>query len=162
MNLLRVILATVVIFATGACTGYFLAGRPAASPASVPAGQSVLASTNAPPDWNKRREEMRTCLQKEIKATDEQMARVDEILADSRRRTRDIWQTIKGPMESEVLRVQEEIRGVLTPEQAAKYEEIMRQRNGRKNGRDKAQREQNSAEPQACSLKGAPDHRDFL
>lgn len=156
MNLLRVILATVVIFATGACTGYFLARQPATPVADSAGSPSPLASTNAPPDWNKRRDEMRASLQKEIKATDEQMAQVDEILAESRQRTREIWQTIKVPMEAEVLRVQEEIRGVLTPDQAAKYEEIMKQRGkrGNNNGRDQ---EKKSSDPQSCRLIGQPE-----
>jgi Spy/CpxP family protein refolding chaperone len=160
VKFLRVIPATLVIFATGACTGYFIARKPAGTAAS-PGSQSVLASTNAPSDWNKQRDEMRVCLQKEIKATDEQMAKVDEILAESRKRSREIWQTIKVPMEAEVVRVQEEIRGVLDPEQAAKYEEIMKQRGKRGNGgsRDK---EKKKSDPQSCRFNGGPDRQCFL
>ena len=161
MNFLRVILATVVIFAAGAFTGYFLAHKPGA-PATEPAGRSVFASTNAPPDWNKRRDEMRASLQKEIKATDEQMAKVDEILSQSRKRSREIWQAIKVPMESEVERVQDEIRDVLNADQAAKYEEIMKGR-GRfgpsgsheKDGKPKG-------EPQASRFNPRPDQQCFL
>lgn len=160
MNFFRVILATLVIFATGACTGYFLARKPA-SPAASTGNQSVLSSTNAPSDWNKQRDEMRASLQREIQATDEQMARVDEILAESRKRSREIWQTIKVPMEAEVTRVQEEIRGVLDPGQAAKYEEIMKQRGkrGSGGGRDK---EKPKSDPQSCQFNGWPDRQCFL
>jgi len=161
VNLLRVILATLVIFATGVCTGYFLARKPVAATAGTPGSQSVLTGTNAPSDWNKQRDEMRARLQTEIKATDEQMGKVDEILAESRKRSREIWQTVKVPMEAEVLRVQEEIRGVLDPEQAAKYEEIMKERAKRGNGgnRDK---EKKKADPQACRFIDRPDRQCFL
>lgn len=135
MNYFRVILATLVIFATGALSGYFLARKTAEQPGTPTAASSVLAGTNAPPGWNQRRDEMWGSLQKELKATDEQMAKVDEILSQSRKRSREIWQTIKIPLEEEVDRVKEEIRGVLNAEQAAKYEEIMKQRG--KRGRDK-------------------------
>lgn len=158
MNFLRVILVTLVIFATGACTGYFFARKSAGN--AAPTGeQSVLAGTNAPSDWNRRRDEMRASLQKEIKATNEQMAKVDEILAESRKRSREIWQTMRIPMEAEVLRVQEEIRGVLDPQQAARYEEIMKQRGKRGGGREK---EQKSPEPQSCQFKGWPAQQCFL
>lgn len=135
MNYFRVILATLVIFATGALSGYFVAHKATADLGAPAASTSVLAGTNAPPSWNQRREEMWGSLQKELKATDEQMAKVDEILSQSRKRSREIWQTIKIPLEEEVDRVKEEIRGVLDAEQAAKYEEIMKQRG--KHGRDK-------------------------
>ncbi len=160
MNLLRVILATVVIFAAGACTGFFLARKPA-GPAASPVNRSALSSTNAPSDWNQQRDEMRASLQKEINATDEQMAKVDDILAESRKRSREIWQTVKVPMEAEVMRVQEEIRGVLDPGQAAKYEEIMKRRDkrGPGGGRDKAKQK---SDPQSCGFKGWPDRHRFL
>jgi len=163
VNFLRVILATVVIFAAGACTGYFL-GRQPANPTANAANRSDLSSTNAPSDWNKHRDEMRASLQREINATDAQMARVDEILAESRQRSREIWQTVKVPMEAEVMRVQEEIRGVLDPEQAAKYEEIMkrRERRGPGGGRDKGEKEKQKSDPQSCELKGWPDRQRFL
>jgi septal ring factor EnvC (AmiA/AmiB activator) len=160
VNFLRVILATLVIFATGALTGYFIAQKPA-SAATGATDPSVLASTNAPPDWNKRRDEMRASLQKEIKATDEQMAKVDEILAQSRKRSREIWQSIKVPMEAEVERVKDEIRGVLDEAQAAKYEEIMKNR-GRfgPGGRDKDKKAQGN--PQACRFNYQADRQCFL
>ncbi len=163
MNFLRVILVTVVIFATGTVTGYFIGRKPAATATSA-GGQSLLTGTNAPSDWNKRRDEMRASLQKEIKATDEQMGKVDEILAESRKRSRDIWQTIKIPMEAEVLRVQEEIRGVLDPQQAAKYEEIMKQRGrrGPGGGREKSEKDQPSPDPKSCRLMSWPEAQCFL
>ncbi len=163
MNVLRVILATLVIFATGVCTGYFF-GRESASPSTTTSGPSVLASTNAPADWNRRREEMRASLQREINATDEQMAKVDEILAQSRRRSREIWQTIKVPMEVEVERVKDEIRGVLDEEQAAKYEDIMKRRGrfGPGGNHDKSARPQASSESKSCGLTGRPRPQCFL
>ena len=164
MNYLRVILATVAIFATGALSGYFLAPQAPAAPGSSEASpSSVLAGTNAPPSWNQRREEMWGSLQKELKATDEQMAKVDEILSQSRKRSREIWQTIKIPLEAEVDRVKEEIRGVLDAEQAAKYEEIMKQRG--KHGRDKQDKAFGGLpdDPQSCRFNDPlPAPQSFL
>ncbi len=164
MNYLRVILATVAIFATGALTGYFLAHKAPKPPGgSAASSSSVLAGTNAPPSWNQRRDEMWGSLQKELKATDEQMAKVDEILSQSRKRSREIWQTIKIPLEEEVDRVKEEIRGVLDAEQAAKYEEIMKQRG--KHGRDKKDKAFGGLpdDPKSCRLNAPlPAHQCFL
>jgi len=161
VNFFRVILATLVIFATGAVSGYLVANRKGSRTPAPTENASMLAGTNAPAEWNKRRDEMRASLQEEIKATDEQMAKVDEILAASRKRTREIWQTIKVPLEAEVNRVKEEIGGVLDKEQAAKYEEIMKRR-GKfgPGGRDKA--EKKGDEPHACRATGRPDRQCFL
>lgn len=162
MNYLRVILATLVIFATGAISGYLVAGRHSSRAPAVTDAGSMLAGTNAPAEWNKRRDEMRTSLQEEIKASDEQMAKVDEILAASRKRTREIWQTIKIPLEDEVNRVKEEIRGVLNEEQAVKYEEIMKRRGkfGPGGGRDKPEKKDGGS--QACRPNGRSDRQCFL
>ncbi len=163
MNYFRVILATLVIFATGALSGYFLAHKAPERPGAPAASASVLAGTNAPPSWNQRRDEMWGSLQKELKATDEQMAKVDEILAQSRKRSREIWQTIKIPLEAEVDRVKEEIRGVLDAEQAAKYEEIMKQRG--KHGRDKKDKAFGGFpdDPQSCRFNDPlPAPQSFL
>lgn len=164
MNYFRVILATVVIFATGMLSGYFLAHQAPQPPGgSTASSSSVLAGTNAPPSWNQKREEMWSSLQKELKATDEQMARVDEILSQSRKRSREIWQTIKIPLEEEVDRVKEEIRGVLDAEQAAKYEAIMKQRG--KHGRDKKDKAWGGLpdDPKSCRFNSPlPDRQCFL
>jgi Spy/CpxP family protein refolding chaperone len=151
VNFLRVILATLVIFATGALSGYFVARKSGAVTQAPPAAKSVLASTNAPSGWNKSREEMRASLQKELNATDEQMAKVDEILSQSRKRSREIWQTMRGSMESEIERVKEEIRGVLDAAQAAKYEEIMKHR-GPGGGHKKEKATNGQGDPKACWL----------
>lgn len=158
MNFLRVILATLVIFATGALSGYFVARKTVVSPAPAPVVKSVLASTNAPAGWNKSREEMRAAMQKELGATDEQMAKVDEILSRSRKRSHEVWQTMKTSMEAEIERVKEEIRGVLNEEQAAKYEEIMKRRfkgAGHK-------KEAKSKEEKSCCLNYLPGQESLL
>lgn len=157
MNLLRVILATVVIFAAGAMSGYFVARKSVTATVNKPPAKSVLASTNAPSGWNKSREEMRASMQKELKATDEQMAKVDEILSQSRKRSREVWQTTRSSMEAEVERVKEEIRGVLTEEQAAKYEEIMKRRF--KGGHKK---EPTSEPEKSCCLNDLPVRQCLL
>ena len=138
VNYLRVILATVVIFATGALSGYFIARNATIPSAATPVGSEMLQSTNAPAGWSKSREEIRASLQKELDATDEQMAKVDEILSQSRKRSRDVWQNMKGDMEAELERVKEEIRGVLDEEQATKYEEILkRQKSDEEENKDR-------------------------
>lgn len=159
VNLLRVILATVVIFATGAMSGYFVARKSIATPPGKTAAKSVLASTNAPSGWNKSREEMRASMQKELQATDEQMVKVDEILSQSRKRTREVWQNMRSSMEAEVERVKEEIRGVLTEEQAAKYEEIMKRRF--KGGHKKNSNPDKEAE-KSCRLNFLPTQQCLL
>ena len=115
MNFLRVILATCVIFATGGFSGYFFARKQAERGTAEPE--------------NRNREEMRARMQNELQATEAQMTRIDGIFAASKLRSHAIRDTIREPMDAEVKRVQEQIRGVLNPEQAARYEELLKQRN---------------------------------
>lgn len=128
MNILRVILATLVIFGTGAMSGYFVGKKQAIlstinSPGMPPSG----GTTSAPP-LDRGRRSMLDRMQKDLTLTDEQRDTIAGIFAESRERSKELWKEIKEPMDNEVKRVHEEVKAVLTPEQAVTFEEINERR----------------------------------
>lgn len=129
VNMLRVILATLVIFGAGAMSGYFLGKKQAAQElATAKTFRTDDRGTNAPPPWDRRRQSMMDRMQKDLALTDEQREVITTIFAASRERSKLLWQEIKEPMDAEVKRVHNEVLGVLNPEQAVIFEEISKKR----------------------------------
>jgi len=124
VNILRVILATLVIFGTGAMSGYFIGKKQGLQSAiGLPAVAATNSNSSAPP-LDRGRRSMLDRMQKDLTLSDEQRKTIAKIFADSRDRSRALWKEIKEPMDNEVKRVHEEIKAVLTPEQSKKFEEI--------------------------------------
>lgn len=136
MSVWKVILATFVIFSTGAITGTLVARK--ASPVTSDAvGQQ--GSTNRPsqsfrPDRRMRRDFMER-FGEELALTDDQSAEIESILSQSQERTRELWEQVAPKMRDEFKATQDAIHGVLTPEQQARFEELMKKR--RRGDRDK-------------------------
>ena len=128
MNVLRVILATLVIFGTGAMSGYFVGKKQAIQSAINLPGVSPAGGTNSAPPLDRGRRSMLDRMQKDLTLTDEQRKTIAAIFAESRERSKELWKEIKEPMDNEVKRVHEEIKAVLTPEQAVTFEEINERR----------------------------------
>ena len=140
MNFLRVILATCVIFAAGGLSGYYFAKQP--------------TDRDKGGGDNRGREEMRARMQRDLQATGEQMIQLDRIFAESKQRSNAVKETIRGPLDLEVNRVQEQIRGVLNPEQAVKYEELLKNRN-----RHRGPKAGGTNATQSCQIRFPSDRR---
>jgi Spy/CpxP family protein refolding chaperone len=133
VNILRVILATLVIFGTGAVSGFFIGKNRAVSNAVDSSKTFVAGGKNSAPPLERGRRSMMDRMQNDLDLTDEQRDTIGAIFAESRERSKELWKEIKEPMDNEVKRVHEEVKAVLTPEQAVKFEEINERRESFRN-----------------------------
>lgn len=119
----KVILAAAVIFATGVVTGMvgFQAFQPKLSPPTPTEDQ-------APPPFRDPRSDMLQRLQRDLELSPDQSARIDVILQEGRKRTRQLWEQVSPQMREETRLVRESIQAELTPEQRVKYDESLKRR----------------------------------
>ena len=126
MNRWRVILAVVVIFLAGAGTGGALVRTFA---------PKVVKRTHVSPPLpvgHERRQEYIEKLDRELQLTAEQRGKVEEILAASQKRMKEIWEPLEPQVKEEYKRSRREISEVLTPEQQAKMKSWRKDRDDRK------------------------------
>jgi hypothetical protein len=114
VNRWRIILAAAVIFCAGGATGALLVRTYA--PKIV---KRVHVSQPLPisPD---RRQEYIDKLDREVSLNAEQRLQVEQILAASQKRMKQIWEPLEPQVKDEYRRTRREISDVLTPEQQAK------------------------------------------
>jgi hypothetical protein len=67
-------------------------------------------------------------LQRDLALSPEQSARIDVILQEGRKRTRQLWEQVSPQMREETRLVRESIQAELTPEQRVKYDESLKRR----------------------------------
>jgi Spy/CpxP family protein refolding chaperone len=65
-------------------------------------------------------------LDKELKLDSEQRKRIEKILNESQKHTKELWEKIAPEMREEMKRSQGEIREVLTPEQNTRMDELLK------------------------------------
>lgn len=119
MKIWKLILATLVIFATGVITGGVLTRH---ASTHIPAPNS--GSRHSPlsrPDFLQR-------MSADLKLTPDQTNRLDTIIRKSHQRTEPLWDLIRPLLDEETTRVRSEIKAELTPEQQAKFEELTKSR----------------------------------
>jgi hypothetical protein len=109
-----VVLATVVIFATGVVTGGLLVR-----------GTSKIEV--AQPFWN-RFEMTRRAVDHLKDLTPEQRGRIDGIIRDNQELIADYFRILEPDVQQVFRRMREGIRGELTPEQHRRFEELSRNR----------------------------------
>ncbi len=125
MNPWKVILATLVIFASGLATGYFIVEKPVER--ETAAAPRVITPGAPPPNsWQAQQKEFTRKLNNEVTLSPEQKERVDAALKESHERTKVIRDRIAPELREEVKRVREQIRTELTPEQLAKFDAAMK------------------------------------
>lgn len=141
MNTWKVILATLVIFGAGVITGGVLvtfsqrALRPPHRPASSEnarraQGQAANARDGrvpAPLNGPLRRDFLNR-LDRELKLTSRQRARIERIITEGQENTKELWQKIAPQVHTELATTRERIRAELTPEQRRRFGELLRQR----------------------------------
>jgi Spy/CpxP family protein refolding chaperone len=138
VNTWKVILATMVIFITGVVTGGLLVRFAEREPA--PAEHGTAQQRPAPPGtpgWV--RIDFLRKMQKELDLTVDQSHRVDKLLKESQERTKKLMEPISPSLRAEVQRTKEEFREILTPEQRARFDELVKQQHPQK--RPQQQRE---------------------
>ena len=125
MSRWKVIFAVVVIFAAGAATGALslrsLAPEPShqkAPPPPAPPFPSAKAYIEK--------------LDRQVQLTDDQRAKVEEILMESQERMKKLWEPISPMAREEFRRTRKEISEILTEEQREQWKKNWRHRDGRK------------------------------
>ena len=137
MNSLKVILATMVIFACGVITGAIVSrtvAKPESPPALVAAPSTPVApaaSTNAAnlpraPILQLQRADVLKRLDSKLDLSQDQHDQIARIMKTSQERTQVLWTQIAPQMKDELKKVREEIRGVLTPDQRKQFAELFR------------------------------------
>jgi hypothetical protein len=161
VNTWKVIFATLVIFVTGVVTGGLLVsyadrasqknrpqrqrefGRPLANnpnPNPVASPRDPTRPLNQLPNRVPRgvSKEFLQRLNAEVQLTSGQHERIEQIIAEGQLRTKEIWEHLTPELRREMTETQRRIRDILTPEQRAKFEELMKQSRppGRRNNEE--------------------------
>lgn len=148
MRYWKVILATLVIFAAGAITGGLVVNQmvraksttasPSPTNRSV-ATRNVVWPTQASPVpstnlayWYILKTNYLKQAQKELNLTAEQQDRIEMIISESQKRTKELSDAMAPKVRDEVRRARDRMRAELTPEQRRKYDLLYKSRSPRK------------------------------
>lgn len=126
----KVILAAVLIFVAGAMAGMSLTRRaPRAATNAGPTGTNHVSPATAPPNFVVQRLEFLRQAERQLDLTPEQRAKVEQIMNDSRLRTRLVMDKLAPELRDELKRTTQAIRETLTgKEQREKFDRLMRNR----------------------------------
>lgn len=137
MNAWKIILATVVIFATGVITGGMLVHytdasrprKPGATRPWQPQGRELAnAPTNRPaqPAADQKRMMFVLRVQEELRLQPDQKERIEKIVREGQERTQSIWDRVSPELKRNLGEVQDRIRAELTPGQRKRFEELLK------------------------------------
>jgi len=110
VNTWKVIVATIVIFVTGAVTGALIVGH-SIHPRPGPGGVRL---------------EFLRRMERDLDLTKEQREKTDKILKESQEQTRRIMEPVAPALHAELQRTKEEFRQVLTPAQQARFDQLLK------------------------------------
>lgn len=145
MNIWKVILSTLVIFTAGVFTGAIVNNighrgterlhrfpfHETAVKKSPPAATNrepaklILPAFSKQPGRNQSKELLER-LDRELKLTPEQHQAIATILEESQKRTKEIWEKISPELRDEMKASREQMKALFTPEQAARFDELMK------------------------------------
>lgn len=131
VNTWKPIFAALVIFAAGMVTGALT---------TIVAWPTKTTAASRPPLGGFRgvRNEFVDRMQRELYLNSEQREKVERILKESHERTRKLWESIAPQAQAEQKRVREEIKGILTTEQQAKFDNSFKMRGPGRFGSERA------------------------
>jgi hypothetical protein len=149
-----VILAALVIFGCGAVTGAMLSLRQHSG--------SAMAETVAPgkergvaPLPPIQRADFLRRMERRLDLSAQQKERIEKIMHGSQERTKVFWDQIAPQMREETLKVREEIKAELTPEQQVKYEALLKP-HARRDEDAKPQEKHHRNKPESTNNKPEP------
>jgi Spy/CpxP family protein refolding chaperone len=124
----KVILAAIVIFAAGAMVGTALTRKAPRAGGPRAANTNVVSIPPAPPNFMAQRLEFLRLAERQLELTPEQRAKVEQIMNDSRQRTRQIMEKLTPELREELKQTTLAIRETLSREQREKFDRLMRNR----------------------------------
>jgi Spy/CpxP family protein refolding chaperone len=147
VNTWKVILATLAIFVAGIVTGCVLVNyahrtqqknsrailreaishRAEANPREPGRGQNLPGNLPGKMPQGLRMDFLKN-LDREIRLTSEQREQIEKIIKEGQERNQQLWNRVLPELRKEMQETRERIRGILTPEQRAQFEELMKQR----------------------------------
>ncbi len=127
MNIWKVILAALVIFGTGIVTGGLVVEQSARlrTPPSRP-GPAAVHSAQSSSAGGMRLEFLRR-IERDLNLSAAQRERIGKLISESQERTRKLMEPVAPQLHQEMLHTKEAFRDVLTPQQAARFDELLRQ-----------------------------------
>jgi Spy/CpxP family protein refolding chaperone len=127
VNTWKVILATMVIFGAGVVTGGLLVHSTARFPHNrQQPGLGQLHAAQPGPAGIMRLDLLRR-MERDLDLKPDQRERVDKILKAGQERTKEIMEPIEPDLREVVQQAREEFLAVLTPEQRARFEALLKQ-----------------------------------
>jgi Spy/CpxP family protein refolding chaperone len=126
----KVILATLVIFGAGVITGGLLVNHVVSLKTirDKKGTKSASATTQAVTPWQQRNRDLLRRMDRELNLTPEQHDQMEKILLESQERTKILWKPIAPQMTKETQMVHERMRDQLTPEQRKKFDDLVKPR----------------------------------
>ena len=126
MNSIKVILATVVIFACGVITGGLLVFH---TQSKSPVPLDSAAAIPAP--WVLQRFEFLRRLRGELDLSEAQDKRIQQIILDGQERLRPLWEQVNPQLQDELRIVRQQIAAQLSPAQQTRFDRLLRARPNR-------------------------------
>jgi len=139
----KVILATLVIFGAGIIAGASFinrlhqtapvaAGHDASNRHPLNPWETPVINTNNAPRSVRAKNDFLNRFGQQLEINSEQRTRIEQILGDSQKRTKEISDSVAPYLREEVRHTRELIRNELTTEQLVKYDEIFRPKSKKK------------------------------
>jgi hypothetical protein len=147
VNTWKVILATLAIFVAGIVTGFVLVNytqrtqqkniraslreaithRAEVNPREPGRGQNLPGNLPGKMPQGLRMDFLKS-LDREVRLSSEQREQVERIIKEGQERNQQLWNRVLPELRKEMQETRERIRAILTPEQRAQFEELMKQR----------------------------------
>ena len=138
MNTWKVILATMVIFGTGVVTGGLLVRHVEHGRDRRPQHAANAVRPGQPLSPGVMRIEFLRRMERELDLAPGQREPIDRILKEGQERMKKLMETVEPHRREELKRTIEEFRGVLTPEQQKRFDDLLKQQQQRAREQRKA------------------------
>jgi Spy/CpxP family protein refolding chaperone len=116
-----------VIFVTGVVTGGLLVHRVGHIRSVRPLHGGNVARQAQPPSPGGLRLDLLRRMQQELNLTPAQRERIDKIIHQGQEHTRKITEPVRPQLQAEVQQVMQAFRDALTPEQQARFDQLLKQ-----------------------------------